>query len=212
MYKSFIALMVFLAIVVARIILLPTTWYMKVVILIATYLFLMFFLSRLIIPRLGFKKARLPGKLPKVLQEEVNKLKGSKEAILKKSYELVTKRFYGGEGRTILEFSKLFWKDPEKEWERGGFAQCNTQNYFLRMFLIKSGKFKESDIKIIHSMFRLSIHQILAIKLNKGWVYADPWGNYKGIPLGRKVDSWLFTRYKEDRYSGLYVKPEFAPA
>ncbi len=78
----------------------------------------MFIASRIIIPRLRFKKKRLPEKTPPSLKKIILEVKKArtKEEALRKAYEAVTKNFRGSEAGTFLEFKKLFWKDHEKTW------------------------------------------------------------------------------------------------
>ena len=63
---------------------------------------------------------------------------------------------------------------------------CTQQNYVLRLLLVKSGKFKDSEIRIKWTLVAyISPHQYLQVKVGKGnWVNVDMWGSSKGVPFG----------------------------
>ena len=206
MDKLFASFLFFCACLLVFIVTLPVYWLYKILFILLGYYLLMFVVSRLFIPRLGFWKERLPRRLPGNLRREVIKLKGNKEQVLRKAYKIVTSKFYGLRGYTLLYMSKMMWRNPSLVWRRGGFAQCSTQTYFLRLFLVKSGKFKDEDIEVYHHPLGLNIHQILRVKVGKKKVFLDPWAKKLGIPFGRRIDYFFKYSYDPKKYEGIYVK------
>lgn len=157
-------------------------------IVIITYVFIFFFLSRIFVPNFSFIRGRLPDNIPKSMQEEINKIKKtskSKYEFLEKSYNLLTKRFYGKAEYTYTRIYKL-WKQWDEIWEEKGFAHCTWQNLFLRIFLVKSGLFKEEDIRIKYTSLFFGIHQYMEIMTEKGWIPVDLWSSRYGIKFGQK--------------------------
>jgi len=138
------------------------------------------------IPHL-FWKRKIPDKLPPGVQKIVDKLKKtkSKEQCLKQAYESVSKKYRGRKWLTFTKFWDLFRCSVKSIWGRKGFLHCTNLNYILRVLLIKSGKFKESDIKPKITFVGISIHQYLRVKINNKYVDVDPWGEAYGIKFGK---------------------------
>jgi len=205
----FIRFIVLCSLLLAGTIMLPITWWWKPVLLVIEWFILITFMSRLVIPRLGFTTKPLPTRIPLIIQREVNKLRGTPEDVLRQAYNIITSRFKGGGGSTFTQFSKMMWKDMSKAWNDKGFAQCTTQTFFLRLLLVKSGRFREEDVKVKHQLLRFNIHQYLLVRIKNKWVAVDPWARFKGIPLGRKIDYWFTHKYNPRHYEGLYLKTRF---
>lgn len=131
----------------------------------------------------------IPKELPKDMQKVVNELKRtkSKQACLKKAYDVLTKKFVGYHLRTLLRLNELWWTDINRIWNRNGFQLCNNMNFALRVVLIKSGKFTESDIKFRGSMiWFISPHQYVQVRVSKSkWVNIDIWGATNNVPFGK---------------------------
>ncbi len=137
------------------------------------------------IPNLFWDK-EIPDKLPKEMEEIVKKLKKirDKEKLVKKVYDIVTKRYYGC--HSFKRFFDLFVTDMEKFWKIKGATHCTNLCYLMKIFLVKSGKFKEEDIKIKYTTtYVLWPHVYLKIKMGKGKTLdVDPWGKANGIKYG----------------------------
>lgn len=135
-----------------------------------------------------FSKAKIPLKLPKDMQLLVSKLKKSKnkEDCLKKAYSFLSKKYTGSRLKTYIRFFALFSSDIGKMWGKSGYLQCNKINYLLRILLVKSGFFKDEDIKLKWTLvWYLSPHQYLNIRLDKNKsVNVDIWGKAYGIRFG----------------------------
>lgn len=208
-FAFFIGLVVFLLV---GLLLLPVVWYYKILIGFVIYVLLIFVVSRLLVFSLGFWRTKIPAKLPKSLERNISEVKREKSqlAALKKAYEIITERFYGKELETFTQMSRMMLHDVNKIWNNKGLAQCCIQCYFLRVLLVRSGHFTESQIRRIHGLSLFNIHQILTVKLKKGWIVIDPWAKFKDIPLGRKFDGWNQGKYHEKNYHGIYrIKGSF---
>lgn len=148
----------------------------------------------MVVPNLLAKK-KLPDKLPKELAEvvsEVKKTKSKREA-LKKAYSIVTSRYKGDVVPTYTKFHRLFGWDAKSIWKEHGYLHCNKQNYILRLLLVKSGWFKESDLKQKKIMLcGLSPHQYLQVRVDGAWVDVDCWAAVFGVPIGKHATCMRF--------------------
>lgn len=151
------------------------------------YIFVFFILTRIIFPTLRPWKYPIPQKIPLDMQEVIMELKRhSKKKIdfLILAHQYLTKRYHGGRILSIIRLDLVMMTDIEKIWRRHGYTPCNTLNYLLRIFLIKSGYFKEEGIIVKHTFFNFNIHQYLKIKADKNWINVDPAGKAMGVEFG----------------------------
>ena len=126
-----------------------------------TVVLVLIFLLISFIPNL-FNKEPLPEKLPAGLAEAVEKVKmvQNKKAALGTAYDILTSKYRGYRFMTYLKLWRVWETDLDKIWQRSGFLHCTTINYLLRILLIKSGWFKEDDIRFGFAMiWYISIHQ-----------------------------------------------------
>ena len=151
------------------------------------YLTIFFILSRIFIPNLNFRKSKLPRNIPKPIIKKIQFLKKrskNREAYLKNVYKFLTRK-YQGKRRTILTKPKLLFEtNLEKIWKIKGFIPCHTFSNLIRIFLVKSKKFKDKDIRIKHTFFQFSIHQYLEVKIKRKWKKVDGWAKGIGIKFG----------------------------
>lgn len=144
-------------------------------------------LHHICIPNL-FHKDHIPNKLPEDMQRVVNILKRSrsKEACIRKAYDILTRKYKGYRIQTYTKLPQAFDRDVNVLWRRRGFIHCHNFNYLMRILLIKSGKFTTRDIRIRLAMiWYVSIHQYLRIRINKRkFINVDLWGRNHGIKLG----------------------------
>ena len=140
------------------------------------------------IPNL-FTKKPIPEKLPASMQKKIEILKKtkSKEECLRKAYDIMHERFWGWKWRTFSHLGDVFRYLPEQSWNRKGFIHCTHMCYLLRILLVRSGWFKEEDIKPkITTVHYLSIHQYLKVRIGKDeYAYLDIWGASYGVPYGK---------------------------
>ncbi len=142
---------------------------------------------RLIVPHLGFRKSKLPKEIPVELQDKIAQLNSSAKddsEFLKLAYDYITTKYTGGHAETITMFWRAFGDTFGKS---PGFLPCNAQNYILRTMLVRSGRFKDSDVQVKVALFTKFIHQYLLVKVGDTFIVVDPWANFMGIPLGKTV-------------------------
>jgi hypothetical protein len=133
------------------------------------------------------KKARIPDDLPQDVEDIIEGLKRSrtKEGCAKKAYDILSERYRGYRAYTYLRLFDLFHSDVGYLWSRKGFLHCNNLNYLLRILLIRSGMFSESDIVLKWTrIWVFSPHQYLRVRIGRRWTDIDLWGKAYGIPFG----------------------------
>ncbi len=160
-----------------------------IIYLIATYIFVFFVLSRLVIPHLGFKEEKVPEIIPASLLEKISEIKNqakTQEQFLNLTYDYLGSKFRTGRFNTIIKFNYLF-KSVEQAWRLEGFMPCTISNYIFKAFLVKSGWFKDSDIKRRHVFFNFILHQYLIVKLGDKWLDVDVGEKQRGLPLGQPL-------------------------
>ncbi len=122
------------------------------------------------------------------MQKTINLLKKSKskEECLRKAYQILCKKYKGYRLLTYIRFMDLFDDDVGRLWKKSDFLHCDMMNYLLRILLIKSGKFKEPEIKpVLTEIWGFSPHQYLRVKVSpKKYIDVDIWGCSNGIKFG----------------------------
>ena len=150
------------------------------------YVTVFWVLARLVVPHFGFTKKSLPSRLPESFSEIIEQINAeSKDAFefLKKSYDFITSRYQGSRMKTVTNFWVAF-ENPLNH--KPGFMPCTGQNYLLRVMLIESGRFKDSDIELRVVPLNLCIHQYLRVKVAGKIIDVDPWSAFLGVPFGKK--------------------------
>lgn len=139
------------------------------------------------IPNL-FRKEPIPMVIPKDMEEIIKKLSKSKnkEQFLKSSFEYITKKYKLRRSDVITYLPGLFRKDVSYLWDKKGFLYCTPLNYLLRVMLVKSGLFSDTEIELkISNTWYITLHQYLRIKINKEkYINVDPWNYTFGIKFG----------------------------
>ena len=157
--------------------------------IIGVYIFVVFILSRFIIPYLKFWKSKIPDKLPEDMEKAIKSIKAkskSQKEFLENAYSFLSKRYHGARGQTYIKFNHMFFS-LEKTWDNPGFQQCTQQSNLLRIFLVKSGFFSDDEIKQRCTLYITNIHQYLLVKLDGKWVPVDLWANFIGKKIGQHV-------------------------
>ncbi len=148
-----------------------------------TALFLLFSF----IPNL-FSKEPIPQELPTGMVELVERVRSAKnkKQALQTAYEALAGKYRGYKAMTYLKLWRVWETDLDKIWQRSGFLHCTTMNYLLRIILIKSGWFKEEDIRFGYAMiWYISLHQYLKVRVAPNeWIKADLWYHHYGKKLG----------------------------
>lgn len=132
-----------------------------------------------------FYKVPLPKDIPFEMKKYLSRVKKckNKEECLKKTYTIISQRFIGGPSwNNVFGYTS---NDVHKIWFVKKDQHCTAMNYLMRIFLVKSGYFYESDILLKYTHLFLSPHQYLYIKIKRDtWIKVDPWAGTKGYPLG----------------------------
>ena len=156
------------------------------------YVFLIFFVTRLVIPHMGFTKDPLQRKIPDDIKKDISKLKKkskTKMSFLRNTYTFLSERHCGGHLSTLTKLNYCFIKDLDVLWREKGYLPCTIHNYLLRVFLVKSGIFKENEIKLKHTFCDFNIHQYVKVNVGNKWIDVDIWGQKYGVPFGKHA--WL---------------------
>jgi len=138
------------------------------------------------IPNL-FSKEAIPEKLPSGMEKIVEELKKSKskEECVERAYSAISEKYRGYRVKTYLRLFDLFVSDVEKIWAKSGFIHCHTMNYLMRILLVKSGWFEDSDVRVKWTLvWYISPHQYLDVKIDEKAIIIDLWGKTYGIKLG----------------------------
>lgn len=134
-----------------------------------------------------FHKDKIPTKLPEDMQRIVSRLKKikSKERIVKEAYKILTRKYRGYRILTYLRFYNAF-DGLDRLWGRRGFIQCHHFTYLMRILLVRSGKFKDSDVKLmVTTIWYSSPHQFLRIRIGRRkYIDVDMWGKVYGVKFG----------------------------
>ncbi|MBU4351470.1 MAG: hypothetical protein KJ939_00105 [Nanoarchaeota archaeon] len=80
-----------------------------------------------------FWKKKIPEKIPKSMQLVIQELKRSENQLdcLKKTYAILTSKYYGQKLRTFLMFFSLLTTDLEKIWKKSRYLHCTTFDYLF---------------------------------------------------------------------------------
>ena len=162
---------------------------LQCIFIIITYIFIIFILSRFVVPHLGFKNDKLPEKIPENMREVINKLKrraNSKEEFLKLAYNYLGSRFRSERFNTFLKFHYLF-KSLDDIWKMKGYIPCTQSSFLMRIFLIKSGFFKEEEVRKRHPFFDFNTHQYLQVNLGGKWIDIDVGEKQRGMQIGKHL-------------------------
>lgn len=157
--------------------------------LMAAYIFIFFVLSRLVIPYLGFKEDKIPELIPEGMMDKINELKNqakNQEQFLNLAYYYLGAKYRSERLNTFLKFNYLFMP-LERAWRMNGYMPCTVNNYLLKIFLVKSGWFKEEDIRRQHVFVNFVPHQYLQVKINDKWLDVDVGEKQRALPIGKHL-------------------------
>jgi hypothetical protein len=121
----------------------------------------------------------------KEIEELKNKSNSPKE-FLELTYNFLGTKYHSERLATVLKFHYLF-KDLEDIWSRAGFIPCNQSNFLMRIFLVRSGFFKDEEIRRRHVFVNFVPHQYLQVKLDNKWLDVDVGEKYRGMPIGKHL-------------------------
>ncbi len=116
--------------------------------------------------------------------KELDKKAKTDLEFVKLAYEYITGRFYVSRLLSLLRVYYA-WRDPFSF--EVGHVQCTILNYLLRMMLVRSGRFKEEDIRVETVPFNMWVHQYLELNVNNELIYVDPGGKSLGRKFGERA-------------------------
>ena len=158
---------------------------------IAAYSFTVFFLARLFIPFMGFRKYMPPMRLPSDMWTTIHEMEGTSRdsaEYLARAYDFVTHRWHSERLKTITRLPLLFRTDMRQIWNSPGYAHCTTVNFVLYTLLARSRYFTQDDIRVRHTFFNGVLHQYLQVRIGRNaWIDAHPSTSYLNLPLGERA-------------------------
>jgi hypothetical protein len=167
------------------------------------YLIVMFVLSRLFVPHLGFWKEPLPLQIPGELSRTIVRMRKNHKPPLsfaKAAYSLLSQKYEGSHIFTFFRWDLLFTRDVNVLWSRRGYLPCHQQNLLYRIFLVKSGLFSDEDFRLRHTPIYLQIHQYVQVKIGRKWIDVDLWASQCGIPFGRRANFFTIALIEKHLY------------
>ncbi len=154
-------------------------------------MFVVFVLSRLVIPFMGFGMYKIPVELPETMSAKIKELEAqsiSAEEFLRKVYEFVQNRWHAERLKTVIKLPLVFRTDLNKIYNTPGYAHCNTINYVFVSMLANSRFFKPQDLRVKHVFFNGVPHQFVQVNLYGKVLDLDPSLYYvKGVPFGQRT-------------------------
>ncbi len=159
-----------------------------ILVILASYTFIVFFLARLVIPFYGFQKYITPRDLPPDMRKTITELEhqsSDQKSFLEHAYVYMQDNWHSERLKTITALPLIFRTDIDEVWHSRGYAHCTTINFILYTLLVNSRFFTEEDIRIRHVFFNGVIHQYLEVQVGLTWIDADPSTKYLRLPLGQ---------------------------
>ena len=161
-------------------------------VLAAVYLFLVFFMTRRIVPFMSFKGFERPMQVPEEIKNTISELENRSQepiAYLQAVYDLVLDKtlhqWHHTRFKAGTQFPRAFVKDLNEIWQTRDFLYCTGINYLVYVMLTSSRFFKHSDIRVRYVFVNFFIHQYLQVRVGKNWTDVDPAGTgIRGKPLG----------------------------
>ncbi len=159
------------------------------IIFIIVYFVAVFFVLRLLVPHSDFGYDPLPKKLDLEIKIAIDKLRdkaSSAEEFLKLTYDFIGSKYRSERFNTVLKFGYLY-KNINEVWRMNGYMPCPQTNYLVRIFLIRSGWFKDEDIRKRYIFVNFVPHQYLQVRVNGQWIDLDVGEKRRGFPLGKHL-------------------------
>ncbi len=151
------------------------------------YLLVIFVFSTFFIPHFKYQKISVPASIPESMQAKITELKNqanSPEAFLNLTYNYLGEKYRSERWNTL--FKPHYWfKNLDAIWQVAGFVPCHQSSFILKIFLVKSGFFKEDDIKIKLTFLNFVIHHYLVVNINNKKIAVDVGEKINGMPLGK---------------------------
>ncbi len=131
------------------------------------------------------------------LRQVVEELRSapSREACVRRAYDLLVSRYHGDSLKTITRLWQLYPSPINTLWCRLGFLHCTNANRLLRFLLLESGHCLQADIRYRWTVVSVcSPHQYLEVKIEDAWIAIDVWGHVYGVPFGQYAKGFFRKR------------------
>ena len=136
----------------------------------------------------GVTLFRVPVAIPAEMELAIASLRDSRDKMecLVRAYQLLSQKYRGYRIRTYVYILSALRSDLREIWQRSGFLHCMTLNYLLKILLVKSGYFRDADVRFCWTLiWFISPHQYIKVRIaDDSWVDVDLWGRAFGIPFG----------------------------
>lgn len=110
----------------------------------------------------------------------------TQEQAIERALDLLEQKYDSIRLLSIIELWKLYGSDPNELWDRKGFMHCTHQNFLLRVLLVESGKVRDANLSLGHSLvFHISPHQFLILHRGNEKIALDPWNYGLGAKIGQ---------------------------
>ena len=132
-------------------------------------------------------------KIPFGMKNAIASLKAkskNKEEYLYHTYTFITTKYWSVFAGIWRNFPLLFEHRWPTLWKRKGYIGCHHFAHLVRIFLLKSGMFKDHEIRFKLSIYDWCVHQYCQVLINGKWIDVDAWGKKAGIPFG-KAAKWV---------------------
>ena len=165
---------------------------------VAVYVILVFFVSRLVVPFMGFRQQTMPVEIPPEIKTVIAELESkatNQREYLQAVYDLILDKTLHQWRHTrfgaATHFHRGFVKDLAEIWQTRNFVYCTGINYAAFVLLCGSKYFRPEQIQTRHVVVNFFIHQYLRVQLGDQWVDFDPAGTgIRGHGLGHHL-SWF---------------------
>jgi hypothetical protein len=145
-----------------------------------------------------FVPDKIPANIPNDMQKIVDALGNESTSdmdFLQKAYDAVNSHYTSPSMGYLKEPQRLIEKNLDNIWANTGYFPCDKQNYVLKVMLVKSRWFNETDVKETFTSCIITPHYYLKIKMNNGtYIDADMWGADHGYKLGEHAGGYCSDR------------------
>jgi len=170
-----------------------------VIIYLACHIFFGIVLPYFITP--NYFRRYIPKINDKGVQKVLNRLKKikDKEKFVRAVFDFVLENSYYQRFWIIIYAHRVPLKNIKKIVETKGYLPCNVQNLFIETLLVRSGKFKQEEIKHEYDLINFILHQYLVINVNGKRIELDPWGYRLGKQYGRHATGIILSYRKDSK-------------
>lgn len=160
-----------------------------ILLIILVYFLVVFVFATFFIPHFYYREIAIPENIPESMQAKIAELKfeaSSGQEFLDLTYDYLGTKYHSERWNTLLK-PHYWFKNLADIWQINGFVPCHQSSFVLKVFLVKSGFFKEEDIKIKVTLLNFVIHHYLVVSVNGKKTAVDVGEKNKGLALGQNA-------------------------